>query len=78
MFALLLWLILLVIYWPVALLVPLIYPIVWLLLLPLRLLGLAAGGILQAIWLIATLPGRLLQARPSVGSAAVPGEVGNV
>jgi hypothetical protein len=76
MFALLLWLILLVICWPVALLALLLYPIVWLLLLPLRLLGFAAGTTLQAIWLIATLPGRLLQARPARGQAVpVPGEV---
>jgi hypothetical protein len=75
MFAILVWLILLVICWPVALLALLLYAIVWLLLLPLRLLGLAAGAILQTIWLIATLPGKLLRTRPARGLAApVPGE----
>jgi hypothetical protein len=75
MFAILVWLILLVICWPVALLALLVYPIVWLLLLPLRLLGFAAGAILQAIWFIATLPGKLPRARPARGLAApVPGE----
>jgi hypothetical protein len=78
MFALLLWLILLVICWPVALLALLVYPIVWLLLLPLRLFGFAAGVILQTIWSIATLPARISRARPTVAPAAVPGEIGNV
>jgi hypothetical protein len=76
MFALLLWLILLVICWPLAFLALLLYPIVWLLLLPLRLLGLAVGAILQTIWSIATLPVRPLQSRRTRGLAAhVPGEV---
>jgi hypothetical protein len=76
MFALLLWLVLLVICWPLAFLALLLYPVAWLLLLPLRLLGFAAGAILQTIWAIATLPARLLQVRPMRGLAApVPGEV---
>ena len=76
MFALLLWLILLVICWPLAFLALLLSPIVWLLLLPLRLLGFAVGAILQTIWSIATLPARLLQARRTRGLATpVPGEV---
>jgi hypothetical protein len=64
MIALLLWLILLVLCWPLALLALIIYPIVWLLLLPFRLLGFAFGGILGAIWAVVTLPARILKRKP--------------
>ena len=56
----LLWLILLVICWPVALLALLLYPIVWLFLLPFRLLGVAVGGIFELIKAIFMLPARVL------------------
>lgn len=59
----LLWLLLLVLCWPLALLVLIAYPIVWLLLLPFRLLGIAVDGVLKLIWAIVTLPSQLLRVR---------------
>ena len=56
----LLWVLLLIICWPVALLALVLYPIVWLLLLPLRILGIAVDGVLQLVWSIFTLPARLV------------------
>jgi len=61
MLTFILWLILFVLCWPLALLAVLLYPIVWLLLLPFRLLGIAVGGILELLWAIITLPARLLR-----------------
>jgi len=61
---LLLWLILLVLCWPLALLALLLYPLVWLLLLPFRLVGIAVEGILAAVKAIIFLPARLLGHRP--------------
>lgn len=58
----LLFCILLVLYWPVALAALLLYPLVWLLLLPFRLVGIAVGGALQLVWALVTLPARLLRA----------------
>ncbi len=60
MFTFLLWCILLVLCWPLALLALLLYPVVWLLLLPFRLLGVAVEGVLQLLWAVVTLPARLL------------------
>ena len=57
----LLWLLLLIICWPVALLALVLYPLVWLFLLPFRLAGIAVGGALQLVWAIVTLPARLLR-----------------
>lgn len=56
----LLWLILLVLCWPLALLALVLYPIVWLLLLPFRILGIAVGGVLDLLKAILFLPARLL------------------
>ncbi len=56
----LLWLILLVICWPVALLALLLYPVIWLFLLPFRLLGVAVGGVFELIKAIFMLPARVL------------------
>lgn len=58
----LLWCILLVLCWPVALIALLAYPLVWLLLLPFRLVGLAVGAALDLVWSLVTLPARLLRA----------------
>jgi hypothetical protein len=58
----LLWCILLVICWPLALVALVIYPLVWLLLLPFRLVGIAVGGALSLVWGIVTLPARVLRA----------------
>ncbi len=56
----LLWCILLVLYWPAALLALLLYPVVWVLLIPFRLMGIAVGGVLDLLRAIITLPARLL------------------
>jgi hypothetical protein len=60
----LLWLLLLLLCWPLALLAILLYPIVWLLLLPFRLLGLAVEGVFELLRAIVLLPARLLGGRP--------------
>ena len=57
----LLWLILLVVCWPLALLALVLYPIVWLLLLPFRLLGIAVGGVFALLKAILFLPARVLR-----------------
>jgi hypothetical protein len=65
-----LWLILLVLCWPLALLALLLYPLLWLLLLPFRLLGIAVGGVLALLWAVVTLPAvilRRLSGRPEAG-----------
>jgi len=61
MVAFLLWLILLILCWPLALLALLLYPIVWLILLPFRLLGVAVEGALGLIKAILLLPLRILR-----------------
>lgn len=58
----LLWCILLVLCWPLALLALVLYPIVWLILLPFRIVGIAVGGVLELLWAVITLPARLLSA----------------
>jgi hypothetical protein len=57
----LLWLILLVLCWPLALLALVLYPLVWLLLLPFRLLGVAVEGVLAFVKAVILLPARLLR-----------------
>lgn len=57
----LLWLILLVLCWPIALAALVLYPLVWLLLLPLRILGVAADGAFDLIKSIIHLPATLLR-----------------
>ena len=56
----LLWCILLVLCWPLALLALILYPIIWLLLLPFRLLGIAVGGVLALVAAVIMLPARVL------------------
>jgi len=58
----LLWCILLILCWPLALVALVAYPIVWLLLLPFRIVGIAVGGALELVWAVVTLPVRLLRA----------------
>jgi hypothetical protein len=60
----LLWLILFVLCWPLALLALLLWPIVWLLSLPFRLLGIAFEGVFALLRAIILLPARLLGGRP--------------
>ncbi len=62
MLTFLLWCILFVLCWPLALLALVLYPVVWLLLLPFRILGIAVHGVLELVWAIVTLPARLLTA----------------
>lgn len=56
----LLWLILLVLCWPLALLGLVLYPLVWLLLLPFRLVGIAVEGVFELLRSLILLPSRLL------------------
>ena len=58
----LLWCILLVLCWPLALVALVLYPLVWLLLLPFRVVGIAVGGVLELIGAIVFLPVRVLRA----------------
>ena len=57
----LLWCILLVLCWPLALLALVLYPLVWVLLLPFRLIGIAVDGVLQLVRAIILLPARVLR-----------------
>jgi hypothetical protein len=57
----LLWCILLVLCWPLALLALILYPVVWLLLLPFRIVGIAVAGVLEFFWALVTLPARILR-----------------
>jgi hypothetical protein len=61
MFSFLLWCILLVMCWPLALLALVLYPMVWLVLLPFRIVGIAVGGVLELVRGIIFLPARLLR-----------------
>ena len=57
----LLWCILLVLCWPIALAAVLLYPLVWLILLPFRLLGIVVSGVLDLIWTMVMLPASLVR-----------------
>jgi hypothetical protein len=61
MIAFLLWCILFVVCWPVAVAALVVYPIVWLILLPFRLVGVAVGGALSLVWALVTLPFTVLR-----------------
>ncbi len=60
MVAFLLWLLLLVLAWPLAVAALLLYPLVWLLLLPFRILGVAVDGVLALLKAVLLLPARVL------------------
>jgi hypothetical protein len=62
----LLWCILLVLCWPLALAALVLYPIVWVLLLPFRIVGIAVGGVLELLRAIIFLPARALGGRSRV------------
>ena len=64
MLTFILWLLLFVFCWPLALLALLLYPIVWLLLLPFRLVGVAVGGVFELLRALLFLPARVLRGRP--------------
>ncbi len=65
MIKLLLWCLLFFFCWPLALLALVLYPIVWLILLPFRLLGVAVEGVLGLVSGIILLPARLLRGSPA-------------
>ena len=67
MAAFLLWLLLLLVCWPVALLALVLYPLVWLLLLPFRLVGIAVDGVFAMLRALVTLPARVLPKLPTFG-----------
>lgn len=66
MIAFLLWLLLLVVCWPLALIALVLYPLVWLLLLPFRLVGVAVEGVFELLRAIILLPARVLGGRRPV------------
>lgn len=61
MFTFLLWCLLFVISWPLAILALVLYPLVWLLTLPFRFLGIAVGGALSLVSSLVLLPVRLVR-----------------
>lgn len=61
MITFLLWLLLLVVAWPLALLALIAYPVIWLISLPLRLIGVSVGAIFDLLGAILRLPGRVLR-----------------
>ena len=63
MLTFLLWCILLVVCWPLALLALVLYPFVWLVLLPFRIVGIAVEGVFELLKGIILLPARLLRGR---------------
>jgi hypothetical protein len=58
----LLWCVLLILCWPLALFALVLYPIVWILLLPFRLFGIAVHGVLELVAALIMLPARVLRA----------------
>jgi len=64
MLTFLLWVLVLVLCWPLALLALVLYPVVWLLLLPFRLLGMVVEGVFEFLRGLILLPARLLRGRP--------------
>lgn len=64
MLTFILWLLLLVFCWPLALLAVILYPLVWLILLPFRLIGIAVGGVFAFLQALIYLPARVLRGRP--------------
>jgi hypothetical protein len=60
----LLWLVLLVLCWPLALFALVLWPIVWLIAIPFRILGIAVEGVFELLRAIILLPARILGGRP--------------
>lgn len=61
-----LWLILLIVCWPLALIALILYPIVWVLMLPFRLLGITVGALFQFLKALLMLPARVLRGPKAV------------
>jgi len=57
----LIWCILFVMCWPLALAALVLYPIIWVLLLPFRIVGIALGGVLALVWALVVLPVRIVE-----------------
>ncbi len=64
MLSFILWLVLLFLCWPLALLALLLYPLVWLILLPFRLLGIGVEAVFELLRAIVLLPARVLRGTP--------------
>ncbi|MBA5604101.1 hypothetical protein H3H36_01835 [Duganella sp. FT3S] len=64
MLSFILWLVLLVLCWPLALLALFLYPIVWLLMLPFRLVGIGVDAVFELLRAIVMLPARMLRGAP--------------
>lgn len=67
--SLILWLILLVVCWPLALLALILYPFIWLILLPFRLVGITVDAVFELLKSILLLPARLLRGPRSASNA---------
>lgn len=65
MLTFILWLLLFVFCWPIALLALILYPLFWLVLLPFRLVGIAAEGVFEFLRALLMLPARVLGGRPA-------------
>ncbi len=61
MLKLLVFCLLLVFCWPVAIIALILYPLIWLILLPFRIVGVAVTGVLELIWALLTLPARFVR-----------------
>jgi hypothetical protein len=59
----LLWLILLILCWPLAIAILILYPVIWLILLPFRIVGITIGAGLDLFKAIITLPGRIIRGK---------------
>jgi hypothetical protein len=57
----LLWCVLLVVCWPLALVMLVLYPLIWLVLLPFRIVGVAVHGVLDLVWAIIAVPARMVR-----------------
>jgi len=61
MLSILLWLLLLIVCWPVALVLLILYPLIWVIMLPFRLVGIAVEGVFELIRAIFLFPARMLR-----------------
>lgn len=68
MLTFLLWLILLVVAWPLAVLALILYPVVWLISLPLRLVGISVKAVLELVGALISLPARVLRGPRAIRS----------
>ncbi len=64
MLSFLLWLVVLFLCWPLALLALILYPVFWLLLLPLRLIGIGVEAVFATLRAVVMLPARVLRSNP--------------